>query len=424
VLALSLIRADPDLVRDTLHRRREDPTVVDALLELDARRRALIDERDNLRADQNRASKEIGRRGKPSEADLARLRQLRDRIKALDDQATEVEERLNRLMLDVPNLVDPSVPDGDGEADNVVIGQVGEPASSDFASLPHWELGERLGIIDFERGVKLTGSHFYHLRGAGARLQRALIWWFLDVHTREFGFTEVYPPAFVKESVMWGSGQFPKFLPNAFHDAEDDLWLIPTAEVVLVNLHADEILPPGSLPLYYCAFSPCFRREKFAAGRETRGIKRGYQFDKVELVKIVEPDRSNAELDAMVEQASTLLERLGLAHRVVQLCTGDLGFAMTKTFDLEVWAPGSGEWLEVSSCSNAGDYQARRANLRYRQERGGRPEYLHTLNGSALALPRVLISILESYQQADGSVRIPEALLPFMGGIELIEPPH
>lgn len=424
MLALNLIRSDPELVRASMRRRREDPGLVDTVLELDRQRRTVVDERDNLRAEQNRASKEIGRAGKPADEDLARLREMRERIKRLDDEATAVEERLDRLMLDIPNLVDPSVPDGEDDSDNELVREVGEPRRLEFEALPHWELGERLGIIDFERGVKLTGSHFYHLRGAGARLQRALIWWFLDVHTREFGFTEVYPPAFVKQSVMWGSGQFPKFLPNAFHDAEDDLWLIPTAEVVLVNLHGDEILPPDSLPLKYCAYSPCFRREKFAAGRETRGIKRGYQFDKVEMVEVVEPGESDGALDAMIEQASTLLTRLGLAHRVVQLCTGDLGFVMTKTFDLEAWGPGSGEWLEVSSCSSAADYQARRANLRYRREASGRPEYPHTLNGSGLALPRVMIAILETYQQPDGSVRVPDVLLPFMGGIEVIQPPR
>jgi seryl-tRNA synthetase len=423
VLALTYIRSNPDDVRRAMRRRREDPALVDRILELDSRRRALVDERDNLRAEQNRASKEIGRSGKPSEADLTRLRELRERIRQLDEEATAVERELDALVLQVPNLVDPTVPDGEDESDNVVVRTVGEPKRFDFPPLPHWELGERLGIIDFERGVKLSGARFYHLRGAGARLQRALISWFLDVHTLEYGFTEVYPPSFVKESVMWASGQFPKFLPNAFHDAEEDLWLIPTAEVVLVNLHADEILDPGTLPLAYCAYSACFRREKITAGREVRGIKRLYQFDKVEMVKIVEPATSNAELDGLVGQAGTLLERLGLPYRVVQLSTGDLGFAMTKTFDLEAWAPGGDEWLEVSSCSNAGDYQARRANVRYRRDAGSRPEYPHTLNGSGLALPRVMIAILETYQQPDGSVRVPEVLLPYMGGIQVIGPP-
>jgi seryl-tRNA synthetase len=422
VLALTLIRSHPEIVREALKRRREDEGLVDQVLQADARRRAVVDERDNLRAEQNQASKTIGRSGKPSEEDLARLREMRERIRQLDEQAGEVEAELNTLVLALPNLVDPSVPDGEDESDNVVIRTVGEPETHAFEPQPHWDLGEKLGIIDFERGVKLSGTRFYHLRGAAARLQRALIHWFLDVHTRELGFTEIYPPAIVKEQVMIGSGQLPKFRDNLYHDAEEDVWLIPTAEVVLVNIHGDEILSAADLPIYYCAYTPCFRREKFSAGRDVRGIKRGHQFDKVEMVKIVEPSTSDAELDAMVAQAGLLLERLNLPYRVVQLSTGDLGTAMMKTFDLEVWSPGCGEWLEVSSCSTAGEFQARRANLRYRREAGARPEYPHTLNGSGLALPRVMIAIMETYQQADGTIRVPEVLRPWMGGIEVIGP--
>jgi seryl-tRNA synthetase len=422
VLPLTLIRSHPDVVREAMRRRREDPALVDQILETDARRRALVDERDNLRAEQNQASKGIGRSGKPSEADLQRLREMRERIRELDEQATEVEADLNRLALALPNLVDPSVPDGEDESDNVVVRTVGEPELFSFEPLPHWDLGEKLGIIDFERGVKLSGARFYHLRGPVARLQRALIHWFLDVHTREFGFTEIYPPAIVKEQVMVGSGQLPKFRDNLYHDAEDDVWLIPTAEVVLVNIHGDEILAGSDLPIYYCAYSPCFRREKFSAGRDVRGIKRGHQFDKVEMVKIVDPAPSDAELDAMVAQSGQLLERLRLPYRVVQLSTGDLGTAMMKTFDLEVWSPGAQEWLEVSSCSTAGEFQARRANLRVRREAGARPEYPHTLNGSGLALPRVMAAVMETYQQPDGTIRVPNVLKPWMGGIEVIGP--
>ena len=420
MLPLTLLRSQPDIVREALVRRREDPALVDQVLETDARRRALVDERDNLRAAQNQASKGIGKSGKPSEEALQQLRDMRDRIKQLDEEATAVEADLDRLVLALPNLVDASVPDGDDESDNIIVRTVGEPELYSFEPAPHWELGEKLGIIDFERGVKLSGSRFYHLRGAAARLQRALIHWFLDVHTREFGFTEIYPPAIVKEQVMLGSGQLPKFRENLYHDAEDDVWLIPTAEVVLVNIHGDEILPASDLPVYYCAYTPCFRREKFSAGRDVRGIKRGHQFDKVEMVKIVDPATSDAELDAMVAQSGLLLERLKLPYRVVQLSTGDLGATMMKTFDLEVWSPGCAEWLEVSSCSTAGDYQARRANLRYRAEAGGRPVFPHTLNGSGLALPRVMIAIMETYQQPDGSIRVPEVLKPWMGGIEVI----
>jgi seryl-tRNA synthetase len=422
VLALSLIRSHPDVVRESLRRRHEDPAQVDAVLEVDARRRALVDERDNLRAEQNRSSRGIGRSGKPSEAELQALRDIRDRIRQLDEQATEVEQELDTLLLALPNLVDPSVPDGEDDSDNVVVRAVGEPELFSFEPKPHWELGEALGGIDFERGVKLSGPRFYHLRGPLARLQRALIAWFLDVHTRENDFLEIYPPAIVREQVMIGSGQLPKFYDNLYHDAEEDLWLVPTAEVVLVNMHAHEILPGSDLPTNYVAYSPCFRREKFSAGRDVRGIKRGHQFDKVEMVKIVEPSTSNAELDRMVGYAATLLERLHLPYQVMQLCTGDLGIAMQKTFDLNVWSPGCQEWLEVSSCSNAGDYQARRANIRFRREAGSRPEYPHTLNGSGLALPRVMIAIMETYQQPDGTIRVPEVLRPWMGGIEVIGP--
>jgi len=421
VLALSLIRTQPDLVRDTLRRRLEDPGLVDQVLELDLARRSLVDERDNLRAEQNRASKGIGRGGKPSDEDLQRLRDIRDRVRHLDEQATEVEGSLDRLLLSLPNLLDPSVPEGD-ESANVIVRTFGEPETYAFEPLPHWDLGEKLGIIDFERGVKLSGARFYHLRGPAARLQRALTSWFLDVHTREHGFLEIYPPALVREQVMIGSGQLPKFYDNLYHDAEEDAWLIPTAEVVLVNIHADEILPLSALPINYVAYTPCFRREKFSAGRDVRGIKRGHQFDKVEMVKIVEPSTSEAELASMLAQAGSLLERLRLPYRVVQLASGDVGATMMKTFDLEVWSPGCAEWLEVSSCSNAGDFQARRANIRFRREAGSRPEYPHTLNGSGLALPRVMIAILETYQQPDGTIRVPDVLRPWMGGIEVIGP--
>lgn len=420
MLPLTLLRTQPDVVREALTRRREDPGLVDQVLEVDQRRRALVDERDNLRATQNQASKGVGRGGKPSDEDLQKLREMRERIKQLDDEATAVEADLNRLVLALPNLVDPSVPDGEDESDNVIVRTVGEPETFAFEPQPHWDLGEKLGIIDFERGVKLSGARFYHLRGAAARMQRALIHWFLDVHTREFGFTEIYPPAIVKEEVMVGSGQLPKFRDNLYHDTEDDVWLIPTAEVVLVNIHGGEILSASDLPIYYCAYTPCFRREKFSAGRDVRGIKRGHQFDKVEMVKVVDPSVSDAELDAMVAQSGLLLERLKLPYRVVQLSTGDLGTTMMKTFDLEVWSPGCGEWLEVSSCSTAGEFQARRANLRYRAEAGARPTFPHTLNGSGLALPRVMIAIMETYQQADGTIRVPEVLKPWMGGIEVI----
>ncbi|MGB9889750.1 MAG: serine--tRNA ligase, partial [Anaerolineae bacterium] len=306
------------------------------------------------------------------------------------------------------------------ESHNVVVREWGTPREFDFDPLPHWDLGPELGILDFERGVKLAGSRFYVLWGAGALLERALIAWMLHVHTREHGYTEAYLPFVVRRECLVGAGQLPKFEDNLYHDVEDDLWLVPTAEVPLTNLHRDEILPADALPLKYVAYTPCFRREKMSAGRDIRGIKRGHQFDKVEMYQFVSPETSYDALEEMLEHALDLCRRLGIPHRVVQLCTGDLGFTAAKTYDIEMWAPGCGEWLEVSSVSNCEEFQARRANIRYRPAPDARPRFVHTLNGSGLALPRVVIALLENYQQADGSVIVPEVLRPWMGGIDRI----
>ena len=304
---------------------------------------------------------------------------------------------------------------GEDETGNVVVKTIGELPTFDFDAKPHWEIGENLGILDFERGVKISGSRFYVLKGRGARLQRALISWMVDFHQDRNGYTEVYPPFVVKREALVGSAQLPKFADNVYHDEQDDLWLVPTAEVPLTNLHRDEILDASDLPLNYVAYTPCFRREKMSAGKDTRGIKRGHQFDKVEMYKFVAPEDSAEALESMLSDAERVADALGLPYRVLQLCTGDLGFHSAKSYDLEVWAPGCGEWLEVSSCSNCLDFQARRANIRYRPSEGARPRYVHTLNGSGLGLPRVLISVLETYQQADGSVRIPEVLQAVYG---------
>ncbi|MFH0942196.1 MAG: serine--tRNA ligase, partial [Chloroflexota bacterium] len=291
----------------------------------------------------------------------------------------------------------------------------GEPKSFSFTPAPHWQLGEALDIIDFERGVKISGSRFYVLKGQGAKLQRALINFMLNLHTTEHGYHEIYPPFMVKRECLVGSGNLPKFSDNLYRDAIDDFWFIPTAEVPLTNLHRDEIIAPGVLPLRYVAYTACFRREKMSAGKDTRGIKRGHQFDKVEMYKFTEPQNSNEELEKMVNNAETVCQKLGLPYRVIALCTADLGFASTKSYDINVWAASSGEWLEVSSCSNCGDFQARRANIRYRPTSEEKPRFVHTLNGSGLALPRIMIAVLENYQQADGTVAIPEVLRPFMG---------
>ncbi len=419
---IQLIRTEPDQVKRALARRHIDPPV-DAMLALDAERRSLLTEVETLKAERNRVSKEIGKMkaAEEREARIGEMRAMGERIEALDASVRQVDESLHQLLTSTPNLPDPSVPDGEDERGNMVVRQVGSPKTFDFEPRPHWDLGPALGILDFDRGVKITGSRFYVLSGAGARLQRALIAWMLDLHARQ-GYLEKYPPFIVRAQTLFAAGQLPKFQDNLYRDAEEDLWMVPTAEVPLTGLHMDEILEAETLPRHYTAYTPCFRREKMSAGRDVRGIKRGHQFDKVEMYTFCAPSTSDVELEHMLSHAEETCSQLGLAYRIVQLCTGDLGFSARKTFDLEVWAPGCGEWLEVSSVSNCGDFQARRANARFRPEPGGKPQYLHTLNGSGLGLPRTLIAVLENNQQADGSVVVPEALKPWMGGVDVITP--
>ena len=427
MLDLTFIREHPDVVKDALVKLNADAPI-DKILELDRQRRDLLQEVETLRAERNSGSKQVGglmREGRRDEAEALkqRMSQIADRIAQLDEQLRQVEADLYEQQLWVPNLPAPNVPVGPDESHNIVTryeGQVKTAADFGFEPLPHWDLGETLGLIDFERGARLSGSRFYVLRGAGARLQRALIRWMLDLHVEKHGYMEIYPPFMVRREMMVGAAQLPKFAENIYHDAEEDFWFIGTAEIALTNLHRDEILEADQLPLYYVAYTPCFRREKMSAGRDVRGIKRGHQFDKVEMYKLTEPERSEEELLALVNDAEEICRALGIAHRVVQLCTADLGFSSLMSFDIEMWAPGCGEWLEVSSCSNCGDFQARRANIRFRREKGARPEYVHTLNGSGLALPRTLIAVLENYQQADGSVVVPEVLRPYMGGVGVI----
>ncbi|MBI4496377.1 MAG: serine--tRNA ligase [Chloroflexi bacterium] len=414
MLSLSLVREHPEVVRAALEKRHTEAPL-DRILELDRQRREVLVEAEQLRARRNEVSRQIGRmKERPPEL-IAEMREVGDRIRELETAITGLETELNNLALQLPNLPAPEVPEGAGAEDNVIVETWGEPRTFDFPPAPHWDIGERLGIIDFERGVRLSGSRFYVLKGAGARLQRALITWMLDVHTRQHGYVEIYPPFMVKGECLVAAGQLPKFADNLYRDIEDDLWMVPTAEVPLTNLYRDEILSADALPIHLVAYTPCFRREKMAAGRDVRGIKRGHQFDKVEMYKFVAPETSDQELGRMVQDATDLLRALGLSYRVLQLCTGDLGFAAAKTFDLEVWAPGAGEWLEVSSLSDCRDFQARRANVRYRPDPKARPEFVHTLNGSGLALPRIMIAVLETYQQADGSVVVPEVLRPYMG---------
>ena len=407
MLDLRFIREDPDAIRDAL-RKRNDTAPVDDILSLDTRRRQQIQELEDLR----RARREAAR---DRQTAAEQGRRIRDQIKELEQAVHTTEESLEQLLLQVPNIPHDSVPIGKDDADNPLVRTWGEPKSFSFTPAPHWEIGEKLGIIDFERGVKLSGSRFYVLRGAGARLQRALIAFMLDLHTREHGYQEIYPPFMVKRDCMVGAGQLPKFADNIYHDAEEDYWFVGTAEIPLTNLHRDEIIPPGMLPIYYVAYTACFRREKMSAGKDTRGIKRGHQFDKVELYKFCSPERSYDELEKMVANAEQVCQRLGLPYRVRELCTGDIGFASAKSYDIDVWAPGCQEWLEVSSCSNCTDFQARRANIRYRPAPDSRPVFVHTLNGSGVALPRIMIAVLENYQQPDGSVTVPEVLKGFVG---------
>lgn len=421
MLDIKLIREQPDYVKVQLARAGSDAAQVDDVLVFDARRRELLNQVEALKATRNAVSKEIGKMKDPvaREVKIAEMRGVGDEITALDRAVAEVEERQRAALLELRNLPHPDVPDGPDEDHNVVIEQEGEPRTFDFTPRPHWELGEALDIIDFERGVKLSGSRFYVLKGAGAKLQRALIQWLLDLHVAQ-GYREVYTPFVVKEQCMWGARQLPKFRDNLYHDVEDDLWLVPTAEVPITNLHRDEILDAAQLPIAYCAYTPCFRREKMSAGRDVRGIKRGHQFDKVEMYKFVRPETSYDELERLRADAADTCRRLGIPFRTKLLCTGDLGFASTKTYDLELWAPGQQEWLEVSSCSNVEAFQARSTNIRFRPEHGARPEFVHTLNGSGLGLPRTMIAIMENYQQADGSIAVPDALRGYMGGVEVI----
>ncbi len=407
MLDIKYIRENPEIVRQAVANR-HDSAPIDEIIKLDTQRRQKVGELDNLRQERKAISKE---REKAQE----RGRALRAEIQNLEEEVRRLDEQLEELLLQVPNIPQPDVPPGKDDSDNVTIRTWGEPRKLAFEALPHWQLGENLGIIDFERGVKISGSRFYVLKGLGARLQRALITFMLDLHTGEHGYQEIYPPYMVKKECMFGAGQLPKFTENIYHDVEDDLWFVGTAEIPLTNLHRDEILPREDLPLHYVAYTACFRREKMSAGKDTRGIKRGHQFDKVELYKFCEPEKSNDELEKLTSDAEEVCRKLGLPYRVRALCTGDLGFTSTRSYDIDVWAPGCQEWLEVSSCSNCGDFQARRANVRYRPAPDAKPQFVHTLNGSGLALPRIMIAVMENYQQADGAIAVPAVLQDFIG---------
>jgi seryl-tRNA synthetase len=421
MLDLKLIREQPEYIKQQLARFEADPALVDRVLAFDEARRVQIRKAEELKARRNAVSKEISKMTDAAAraVRIAEMRAVGDEIAVLDREINQIEEGQRAAMLEIRNMPHPDVPDGADDSENPVIYQEGEERQLPFPARPHWELAEQLGIISFEQGVKLAGSRFYVMRGLGARLQRATIQWLLDLHLSQ-GYEEVYTPFLVKEQALWAAGQLPKFRDNLYRDDESGLWLVPTAEVPVTSLYADEILSAEQLPIRHVAYTPCFRKEQLSAGRDVRGIKRGHQFDKVEMYMFELPEQSYAALEQLRRDAEECARLLGLAFRTKLLCTGDIGFGSAKTYDIEVWAPGQGEWLEVSSCSNVEAFQARRANLRYRPEPGAKPEFLHTLNGSGLGLPRTIIAIMENYQQEDGSIVVPEVLRPYLGGLELI----
>jgi len=426
VIDLRLLREKPEGVRAGYARLGTDIDL-DAVIAQDARVRDLKNESQTLQAEQNRLSKEIGRAAPGEAREQAKAASLafKEKIERMAGELASAESALEAQLLELPNLPHPSVPVGKDETENRVVREEGQKRAYAFAPQPHWDLGTRHDIIDFERGVKVSGSRFYVLKGWGARLQRALITYMLDLHTTTHGYVEIYPPYMVRRECLVGTGNLPKFGENLYRDAEEDFWFIPTAEVPVTNLYREEILDGAVLPLRHVAFTACFRREQMAAGRDTRGIKRGHQFDKVELVKFVRPETSMDELTSLLGDAEDVLKGLELPYRVVQMCTGDLSFSSMAKFDLELWAPGCNEWLEVSSCSNFGDFQARRARIRFKDKDskdGGKEKsrFVHTLNGSGLALPRTLIGVLETYQRADGKIDVPAVLRPYLGGATVL----
>lgn len=421
MLDLKYLRDNLEEAQRRLATRGEEANLA-AFTDLDRRRRELLGESEALKAEKNRVSAIIGQTKDKGQVqgEIVRMKEVSAQIKTLDDELKSVEENLQGLLLRIPNLPHEETPVGASEADNREVKRWGDLPTFDFEPQAHWDIGEGLGILDFERGTKITGTRFTLYRGAGARLERALINFMLDLHTGEHKYVEILPPFMVNRDSMTGTGQLPKFEDDLFHTDDPDYFLIPTAEVPVTNIHRNEILAGSDLPVCYTAYTPCFRKEAGSYGKDTRGLIRQHQFNKVELVKFVKPEDSDAELTKLLDNAEEVLRRLKLPYRVVDLCSGDLGFSAARTFDIEVWLPGQATYREISSCSNFRDYQARRAAIRFRREDGEKPELVHTLNGSGLAVGRTLVAILENYQQADGSVLIPEVLRPYMGGLERI----
>ncbi len=422
MLDLKLIRENPDLLRESQRRRGEDVGVVDRLLAVDTRNRALKTEAEALRAERNRVSAEIPKTKDPQarQQKIAAMREVGDRIAAMEREITATDEEIRTILLGIPNIPHESVHEGKDDSENIVVRTWGTPREFDFTPRPHWEIAEALGIADFDRAGKISGPRFYVLVAAGAHLERALINYFLDLHVTEHGYTEVWTPYLVKGECMVGTGQLPKFADDMYRIEGEDLYLDPTAEVPVTNLYREEILDGAKLPIYLVGYTACFRKEAGAGGRDNRGMVRVHQFDKVEMVKFVAPDTSWAELESLLTNAEDCLQRLGLPYHIAQMCTGDVGFTAAKKFDPEVWMPGQDKYVEISSCSNFTDFQARRANIRYRPAPEAKPQFVHTLNGSGLAIGRTVAAILENYQQADGSVVVPEVLRPYMRGLEVL----
>ena len=417
MLDIRFIRENADVVKAAMDNRNAEVDL-DAVLELDSRRRAIVAEAEELKAERNRISKSIGlmiKEGKDPEAIKAQVREMGDKISAFDEELRDVDARLRDSLLFIPNMPSATTPVGRDETANPVVRSFGEKKTFDFEPRPHWDLGTELDLFDFERGAKIAGSGFPLFKGRGAKLERALIQFMLDLHTEEHGYTEIAPPFMCNAVAMTGTGQLPKFAEDMYTVPLDELYPIPTAEVPVTNMYGGEIIDQD-LPILHTAYTPCFRREAGSAGKDTRGLLRVHQFDKVELVKFTTPETSEAEHEKLTQDAEKVLQKLGLHYRVIELCTGDLGFSAAKCYDIELWAPAQDKWLEVSSCSNFGDYQARRANIRYRNEEG-KPAFVHTINGSGVALPRLVIAIMENNQNADGSIDLPEVLWSYMGGL-------
>ena len=414
MIDIDLIREKPEIVEESARKRGQVFQVTEAA-ELDSRRRRTISEIDSLRATRNEVSRELGKKKERPQDLIDEMREVGTQISRLEKKEKDIAEQLQNILMNIPNIPGDTTPLGADEGENVVVRTIGDKPEFDFDPKPHWDIGEELGIIDFQRGVKVSQTRFYLLHNKGAMLQRAIISWMLGLHISQHGYSELYLPYMVNRATVTGSSHLPHFEENMYHDEEDDLFMVPTAEAPVTGMFRDEIIDGSKLPLKFVSHTPCWRREKFSAGRDTRGIKRVHQFDKVEMYKFVEPHTSHEELESLVRDAEEVCAQLGIPHRVLELCTGDLGFAASKSYDVEMWGSGTGEWLEVSSCSNCTDFQSRRSAIRYRPSEGGKPRFVHTLNGSGLAVPRVMIAILEHYQQEDGSVIVPDVLKPFAG---------